>query len=67
MPVLDQDIPPYLHYEYRPSDIAAVGTTFNVYSNEKVLAQDSNTSPTRQRADAVRATPQAWVVIYVLQ
>ena len=39
-------------------DIAAVGTIFNVFSYDAVLGRDSNLSPTRQQADALRDMPK---------
>ena len=35
--------------------IAAVGIIFNVFSYDAVLSRDSNQSPPRRRADALRA------------
>ncbi len=37
-----QGIPPYSYYQCRVSDIAAVGTSFNVFSYEAVLGRASN-------------------------
>ncbi len=53
---------PYSNYLCRASDIAAVGTIFNVFSYDVVSARDSNLSPSRRRADAPRVEPRSQVM-----
>ena len=52
------------------SDIAAVGTIFNVLSYNAVLDRDSDQSPSRRRTDALRVEPgslvmQKWYLAYI--
>ena len=53
----------YSNYLCRASDIAAVGTIFNVFTYDAVSDRDSNLSPFRRRADALRVEPQSRVLI----
>ena len=50
---------PYYYYFCRTPDRTAVGTIFNLFNYNSVLGRDSNPSPTRQRVDALRVTPQS--------
>ena len=61
---MDQVIPPTLTI-YAP-DIAAVGIIFNVFSNDAVSARDSNLTPPRRRADALRVEPRSRIFILCL-
>ena len=54
---------PYSNYKYRASDIAAIGTTSNVFSNHAVLNRDSNISPPRQWADTLCIELRSWVYL----
>ena len=54
----------YSNYYCRASDIAAVGTIFNVFSYDAVLNRDSNQSPPRRRPVALRVEPRS--VFYLL-
>ncbi len=49
---------PYYYYLCRAPNIAAVGTIFNVFSYDAVLAQDLNP---RRRSDALRVEPRSRV------
>ena len=42
-------------------DIAAVGTIFNVFSYDALSDRDSNLSPSRRRANALRVEPRSRV------
>ncbi len=55
---------PYSNYLYRTLDIAVVGTIFNVFSYNALTDRDSNLSPSRQPADALRVEP--WVAGYYI-
>ena len=56
------DFPHFTRYLWRATDIAAVETTFNVCGYSAVLNRDSNPSPSRQRAEALRVSPQLRVI-----
>ena len=52
---------PYSNYLVQGPDVAAVGTIFNVFSNDIVSAQDSNLTLSRGRADVLRVEPRSMV------
>ena len=55
--------PLLINYLSRTPRIEAIETIFNVFGYETVLGWDSNLWPSRQRADALRVTPQFLVTI----
>ena len=59
MPVRGQGFRPTL-----ASVIAAVGTTFNVFSYEAVWALELNPSPPQRRANVLTITPQMHIQTY---
>ncbi len=60
--------PRHSPYLCHAPEIGAVGTIFNVYSNDAVLGWDLSSSlPNRQRADALPVTPQSWRVCAAYQ
>ena len=52
---------PIIYTFFSAPDIATVGTIFNVFSLDAVSGRDSNLSPARRRADALRIEPQSRV------
>ena len=53
-----------LFYLSHAPAIIVVVDHFTVFSYDAVLGRDSNLSPSRQRTDALRVTPQARVLIF---
>ncbi len=56
----------WLHYVCYTLGIAAVCTSFNIFSYKAVIGRDPNQSPNQQQADALRVTPRSQIQIYRL-